>query len=147
VYLMDTDVLSLGAPDRPDSSTLRWMHVHSGSLFMSAVSVAEISTGITKLEQTGAKVRAANLGKWLDLVLHLYGERVLPFEASTARLAGRLIGRTRAAGYSPGFADAAVAATAGSYGLTVLTRNLRDFIPLGVDVLDPLDTLPPPLEM
>lgn len=110
---------------------------------MSAVSVAEISAGISKLEQAGAQTRAANLGKWLDLLLHLYGKRVLPLDASTARLAGKLMARTRADGYSPGFADAAIAATAESHGLTVLTRNLRHFIPFGIDVLDPLDTLPP----
>lgn len=109
---------------------------------MSAVSVTEISAGIAKLEQAGAVSRAANLGRWLDLVLHLYGDRVLPFDTPVARLTGELIGRTRAAGHAPGFADAAIAATAGSYGLTVLTRNLRHFIPLGVDVLDPLGTLP-----
>ena len=142
MYLADTNVLSLGAPGRPDASILEWMHIHSDSLFMSAVSVAEISAGISKLEQAGAQTKATSLGKWLDLLLHLYGERVLPLDASTARLAGKLIARTRAAGYSPGFADAAIAATAGSYGLTVLTRNLRHFVPFGIDVLDPLDTLP-----
>ena len=116
--------------------------MHSDSLFMSAVSVAEISAGISELEQAGAQTKATGLGKWLDLLLHLYGERILPFDASTARLAGKLIAQTHAAGYSPGFADAAIAATAGIYGLTVLTRNLRHFIPFGIDVLDPLDTLP-----
>ena len=142
MYLVDTDVLSTGAPGKPDAPVREWMHAHSENLFMSAVSVAEISAGISRLKQTGAQTKAANLDRWLDLLLHLYGERVLPFDASTARLTGELIAQTRAAGYSPGFPDAAIAATAGSRGLTVLTRNLRHFIPFGVDVLDPMDTLP-----
>ena len=48
----------------------------------------------------------------------------------------------RAAGQSPGFADIAIAATAGTRNLTILTRNLRHFTPLGVAVMDPYDGLP-----
>lgn len=144
MFLVDTNVLSLGAPGRLSSPNelLEWMRAHSENLFMSAVSVAEISAGIAKLERSGAEGRAASLGRWLDLVLHLYADRVLPLDAPVARLAGKLIEQTRAAGHAPGFADAAIAATAGSHGLTILTRNLRHFLPLGVDALDPLDTLP-----
>ena len=48
----------------------------------------------------------------------------------------------RAAGHTPGFADVAIAATAGSRGLTILTRNLRHFVPLGIEAADPFETLP-----
>ena len=50
--------------------------------------------------------------------------------------------KARAAGQSPGFADIAIAATAGTRNLTILTRNLRHFTPLGVAVMDPYDGLP-----
>ncbi len=50
--------------------------------------------------------------------------------------------RERAAGRSSGFADIAIAATAASRNFTVLTRNLRHFEPLGVRVMNPLETLP-----
>ena len=82
------------------------------------------------------------LGDWLELVLHLYGERVLPFDVAAARLAGKLMDKARATGHSPGFADVAIAATAGSHSLTVLTRNLRHFVPLGIPATDPFARLP-----
>jgi predicted nucleic acid-binding protein len=47
----------------------------------------------------------------------------------------------RAAGISPGFEDIAIAATARCHGLCVLTRNIRDFSPLGVDVRNPFEGL------
>ena len=50
--------------------------------------------------------------------------------------------RVRATGRAPGFADMAIAATAASRSLTVLTRNLRHFAPLGAPAIDPFDTLP-----
>lgn len=118
------------------------MDVHSDVLFLSVVTVAEISDGIAKLKRTGSATRSAILVNWLELVLHLYGERVLPFDVSAARLAGELTDKARVAGHSPGFADVAIAATAGRYGMTILTRNLRHFTPLGILAIDPFETLP-----
>ena len=48
----------------------------------------------------------------------------------------------RAAGHTPGLADIAIAATAASRGLTVLTRNVRHFAPLGTRAINPFETLP-----
>ncbi len=144
MYLVDTNVLSAGAPGRAERSAelVEWMDVHSDVLFLSAVTVAEIFDGIAKLKRTGSASRAAILGDWLELVLHLYGERVLPFDVSAARLAGELTDKARVAGHSPGFADVAIAATAASHGMTILTRNLRHFTPLGIPAIDPFETLP-----
>ena len=55
-----------------------------------------------------------------------------------ARIAGRLDNFARSAGISQGFADIAIAATASTHGLIILTRNLRHFQPLCLSVLDPL---------
>ena len=79
---------------------------------------------------------------WLDLLLHLYDARVLHFDVAAARLAGVLSDRARASDHAPGFADIAIAATAASRGLTVLTRNLRHFGPLGIAAIDPFEELP-----
>jgi predicted nucleic acid-binding protein len=119
-----------------------WMDRHSGDLFLSTVTVAEVCNGITKLKRTGAASRATTIESWLELTLHIYGDRVLSFDIAAARLAGRLMDKAREAGHSPGFADIAIAATAESQGLTILTRNLRHFAPLGIAAIDPFQTLP-----
>ena len=144
MYLVDTDVLSVGAPGRSErpAALVEWMDAHSDGLFLSAVTVAEISDGIAKVKRTGSASRASSLGNWLELVLHLYGERVLPFDISAARLAGELTDKARAAGHSPGFADVAIAATAGCHGMTILTRNLRHFTPLDIPAIDPFEGVP-----
>ena len=141
---MDTDILSSGAPGRRERSAalVEWMDARSDALFLSAITVAEIHHGIARLKRTGAAERAARLADWLDLVLHLYGDRVIPFDIDAARVAGPLMDKARATGRSPGFADLAIAATAASRNLTVLTRNLRHFAPLGVGALDPFEALP-----
>ena len=90
MYLVDTNVLSVGAPGRVDRSTtlIDWMETHSSMLFLSVVTVAEIADGVAKLKRTGSAARATAIGDWLQLVLHLYGSRVLAFDVAAARLAG-----------------------------------------------------------
>jgi predicted nucleic acid-binding protein len=144
MYLVDTNVVSAAAPSRPASPALiEWMDAQSASLFLSAVTVAEIEDGIAKLRREGATRESANLTAWLETVLHLYGKRVLAFDTPTARIAGAMADRARGQGHAPGFADIIIAATAQHHGLTILSRNLRHLEPLGVIAIDPFAKLPP----
>ena len=144
MYLIETDVVSAAAPGRAgrNERLVKWMDRHSDDLYLSAITVTEIVQGVARLERRGALARAVRLRDWLDLLLHLYDARVLHFDVAAARLAGVLSDRARASGHAPGFADIAIAATAASRGLTVLTRNLRHFGPLGIAAIDPFEELP-----
>ena len=144
MYLVDTNVISAGAPSRLARPELvAWMDAHSALLFLSAVTVAEIEDGIAKLRREGSVRKSEDLAAWLETVLHLYGDRVLAFDVPTARIAGALSDRARSQGRTPGFADIVIAATAQRHGLTILSRNLRHFTPLAVPVLDPFTASPP----
>jgi toxin FitB len=144
VYLVDTNIVSAGAPSKAASppALVAWMDENSADLYMSAVSIAEIEAGIARLRRLGAERRADDLTAWLDTLLHLYAERVLPFEVQAARIAGALADRGRSPGQAPGLADVIIAATAQLRGLMILTRNDRHFEPLGVPFLDPFVGLP-----
>jgi predicted nucleic acid-binding protein len=144
VYLIDTNIISAAAPSRPVPPALvEWLDAHSASLFLSAVTVAEIEDGIAKSRREGATRKSADLAAWLETLLHLYGDRVLAFDVATARIAGAISDRARGLGRAPGFADIIIAATAQQHGLTILSRNLRHFEPFGVSVIDPFKQLPP----
>lgn len=145
-YLVDTNVISATAPTagvRRDE-LMAWMDLHSPELFLSAVTVAEIADGIAKAKREGAKRKASDLSAWLQTILHLYGDRVLPFDSPTAEIAGTLSDLARSHGHAPGFADIAIAATARRHDLIILSRNERHFAPMQVAVLDPLRQLPAP---
>lgn len=143
MYLVDTNVISARAPTRPVPPLLmEWMDTHSASLFLSAVTVAEIEDGIAKSRREGATRKSADLAAWLETLLHLYGDRILAFDAATARIAGAMSDRARGLGQAPGFANIIIAATALHHGLTILSRNLRHFEPFGVGVIDPFKRLP-----
>jgi predicted nucleic acid-binding protein len=146
MYLLDTNVISASSPERQshlDVQKLRlWLAAASDRLFLSSITIAEIETGIAKALRTGATRKAQQLGDWLDITLHLFGERVLPLDLETARVTGRLFDQAVGRGGSPGFEDAAIAATAVQSRLTVLTRNTRHFELMDVAFLNPFEALP-----
>jgi predicted nucleic acid-binding protein len=143
VYLVDTNIISTAAPSRlAPAALVAWIDAQSARLWLSAMTVAEIQDGITQLRRKGATRRSADLTAWLEAVLHLYGDRVLAFDTPTARIAGALSDRARSQGHALGLADIIVAAMAQHHGLTILSRNVRHFVPLDVPALDPLAALP-----
>jgi toxin FitB len=144
VYLVDTNVISAAAPSKAaaPAGLVTWMDQRSAALYLSAVTIAEIEDGIAKARREGATRKAKQLTDWLETVLHLYADRILAFDVPAARMAGGLSDRARGAGHAPGFADVVIAATARCHGLTILTRNVRHFAPLGVAAVDPFKTLP-----
>ena len=144
-YLVDTNVISPAAPTAAvkQQDLIRWMDRHSSDLFLSAITIAEVADGIAKAKREGAQRKSSTLLAWLRAVLHLYGDRVLPFDSATAEIAGALADLARGRGHSPGFADIAIAATARRHGLMILSRNARDFVAMDATVVDPFQNLPP----
>ncbi|MDP4022938.1 type II toxin-antitoxin system VapC family toxin [Methylobacterium sp. NEAU 140] len=144
MYLVDTNVLSAGAPTKavPAADLIAWMDRNSARLRLSVITVAEIEDGIAKSRREGATRKAERLSARLETLLHLYGAQVLPIDLQIARQIGRLADVARGRGHAPGLADLAVAATAQCHGWTVLTRNVRHFAPLGVPAHDPFEALP-----
>lgn len=143
MYLVDTNVISAAAPGRPVSPAMvDWMDRNAAALFISSVTIAEITEGIAKARREGAARRADELAAWLDAVIHLYPRRILALDVGVARVLSDLSDHTRAIGRPPGLADLIIAATAKYHGLTILTRNTRHFAPLGVASHDPFAGLP-----
>ena len=90
MYLVDTNVLSSGASTKAVSAPelAGWMERHDGQLYLSVITVAEVADGIAKARREGGTRKAERLRDWLDAVLHLYGDRVLPIDLATARVLG-----------------------------------------------------------
>ncbi|MGH7063048.1 MAG: PIN domain-containing protein [Stellaceae bacterium] len=72
------------------------------------------------------------MGSWLEQLIDVYEDRILPVDVAVARRWGQLTARLGHAGV-----DLLIAATALEHGLTVATRNLRHFLPTGAAVEDP----------
>ncbi len=140
MFLLDTVVLSELRKPLPqrNHNLVHWIErVSSQDLFLSVVTLGEIERGIERQRQLDPSF-AERLALWLDAVLRTYEGRILPVDISVARRWGRLSQRVGNKGL-----DLAVAATALEHGLTVATRNISDFEPTGVSVLNPFSSPPP----
>jgi toxin FitB len=133
-FLLDTVVLSELRKAKPSRKVVQWIKAQKAdSLFVSVVSIGEIERGIQRARKSDA-VFAAELEQWLETLLSLYADRILPVSANAARLWGRLSAKLGHDG-----ADLLIAATALSHGSTVVTRNVKHFAPTGVHVFNPFD--------
>ncbi len=137
MFLIDTVTISDLRRRQRDPGVVAWFgRQRTTDLFVSVVSIGEIERGIAQQRATDP-VFAGSLAAWLDRVLALYGERVLPFDLQAARRWGGL-----SAALGNESADLMIAATALEHGLTVVTRNLSDFEPTGVPILNPFNPRP-----
>ena len=136
MYLLDTNVISefrkarIGKADRQVAS---WASsVSMESMFLSSVCILEMELGTLLMERRDV-VQGAILRAWLeDFVLPTFAERILVVDTPVAlRGAALQVPNPRS------YRDALIAATALVHGMTVVTRNVKDFASTGVAVLDP----------
>lgn len=132
MFLVDTVILSELRKRERDPGVVKWFeHQRTADLFLSVVSIGEIERGIARKRAADPGFAVA-LAAWLDQVVNLYGERIVPFDLRAARRWGAL-----SAALGNDGADLMIAATALEHGLTVVTRNVSDFEPTGVALFDP----------
>lgn len=137
MFLIDTVMLSELRRRRRNPMVVAWFErQRTADLFISVISVGEIERGIVRQRAIDPGFADA-LALWLDRVLTLYGERVVPFDLRAARRWGAL-----SASLGNDSADLMIAATALEHGLTVVTRNVSDFGPTGAAVIDPFSRAP-----
>lgn len=134
MYLLDTDVVSaLRRPER-NAVVAAWVRNQTpDSLYTSVITVGEILYGIARQRRRQPEF-AAQLERWLESVTALFKDRVLVFDDAAARRWGVLHAEL---GFTS--SDLQIAAIAWSRGLTVVTRNVRDFVPTGVSTLNPIE--------
>jgi predicted nucleic acid-binding protein len=138
-YLLDTNIPSEFRRDRPEPRVVQWLKAQPATtLFLSAVTIGEIRKGLVVLPQGR---RRTELETWFhtDLLIW-FRDRILPVTQSIADRWGMLDGQCQLKGTPLNTADGMIAATAVERDLTVVTRNVRDFAELGVEVFNPWES-------
>ena len=131
-FLLDTCVLSELTRPRPDPHVVQWLRsAPDENKFVSVVSLGEIKFGVLSARDV---LRRTRLSEWYEDVLKpSFGNRIVAFdEAASAIWAAIRANRPGAP-----VIDAQIAATALVHGLTLVTRNVKDFRFDGLSVLDP----------
>jgi predicted nucleic acid-binding protein len=134
MFLIDTNVLSeLRRRNRTDPKVAAWADaIDPADLFLSAVTILEVEAGTLMLQRRD-EAQGAVLRAWIDNnVLPAFEGRILPVDTAVAQRCARLhVPDPRAE------RDALIAATALVHRLTVVTRNVADFQPMGVSLRNP----------
>jgi toxin FitB len=138
--LLDTNIPSETLRRLPDARVAAWLESQArDSQFLSVVTIGELRRGATLLS---LGTRRAQLERFIDVTVPLwFADRVLPVTQTIAERWGVLDGQRQSAGQPLGVADGMIAATAFEHGLTLVTRNVKDFAGLGVAVFNPWDAV------
>jgi predicted nucleic acid-binding protein len=133
-YLLDINVVSELRKTKPHGAVLSWINgVQEDQIYLSAVTIGELQTGV-ELTRRQNPAKATEIELWVDQLAASF--HVLPMDARCFREWARLMeGKADRL-----LEDVMIAATARIHGLTVASRNDRDFKQLGVPVLDPFKT-------
>ena len=133
LYLLDTNILSeIRKRQRANQGVVEFfVSTDPESVYLPVQVIGEIRSGIDGLHPRDA-TQAAALETWLNLVLHEYSDRILPFDIECALVWGRII-----AGQNQNLIDKQIAAIALVHDLVVVTNNTKDFMPCGVKTLNP----------
>ena len=132
-YLLDTNVLSELRRKTPDARAVEWFSRRPAStLFLSVLTLGELRKGI---EGVPDAERRMALTDWLETDLSVFfAGRILSVDSQVADRWGRLVA---AAGRPLPAIDSLLGATSAHHGLSMVTRNTRDFTNMGLDVINP----------
>jgi hypothetical protein len=136
MFLLDTNVVSelrKARAGRADKNVVAWAaSASAASMFVSVITVQELEVGVLLAERRDPP-KGAILRRWLEeQVLPAFGERMIPVDTAVARRSATL--------HVPDprpVRDSLIAATALVHGLSVVTRDVADFAPMGAEIIDP----------
>jgi toxin FitB len=136
MFILDTNVVSeLRRPERADPNVVKWADsIPAAQFFLSAITLLEIERGALLIERKDA-AQGKVLRAWIDdQLLVRFETRILPVDSAVALRCARLhVPDPRSE------RDALIAATALVHGMTVVTRNIGDFVATGATLLSPWD--------
>ena len=138
MYLVDTNVVSeIRKKDRSNKGVRAFFRQAVKSdigLYLSVVTIGELRRGVEIVRHRGDVAQAAALEAWLTAVLNEFAQNILPVDEDIGQVWGRL-----RVPHPEHALDKLIAATGLIHDLTVVTRNVDDFSPTGVRVLNPFD--------
>lgn len=136
MFILDTNVVSelrKAQAGKADANVVAWAAAQDpAALFLSAITLLELEMGV-RLAERRDSTQGAVLGAWMtDRVLPAFAGRVLPVDGPVA-----LCYATLHVPDPRSDRDALIAATGIIHAMPIVTRNVADFEPTGVKILNP----------
>jgi predicted nucleic acid-binding protein len=136
MIILDTNVVSEPLKPAPDQGVVNWLNAQAPeTLYITSINLAELMAGVEALPQ--GKRRDTLSVALSTQVAALFQGRILSFDIKAAQAFGVCHASAHAKGNPIAFADCAMAAIAKANGFMIATRNVRDFVGTGIDIIDP----------
>jgi predicted nucleic acid-binding protein len=136
MIILDTKVVSEPLKPLPNSVVVDWLNAQApASLLITSINLAELLAGVETMPP--GKRRDASSQALSVHLSALFEDRVLHFDTRAAQCFAASLSGAQTQGNPVGFADCAIAAIAKTHGFIVATRNVRDFLGTGVEVINP----------
>jgi toxin FitB len=136
VIILDTNVVSEPMKPGGDHHVRDWLDDQiAETLYLTSISLSELLLGVEVLPDGKRKEGLA--AALTELLVELFGPRILPFDQQAATVYATRVSRARASGRAISMADGQIAAIAAVHGFTVATRDTAAFIAAGVPVVNP----------
>lgn len=136
MYLIDTNVISecrkKSKANPGVKAFFKTAIAEDNQVFLSVITIGELRRGVEMIRHRGDGKQATKLESWLDMVIHEYVDNILDFTAFEAQIWGRL-----RVPHHENSIDKQIAATALTYDLILVTRNMSDFDGTGVRLFNP----------
>lgn len=136
MIILDTNILSALMLAKPDPQIVAWLDRQDPDLvWITAITVFEIQYGIGLLT-TGRK-KEKLLAGFEEMLRYDYRNRILDFDTEAALAAGELAAACKKNGCNTDMRDLQIAGIAKASGAYLATRNIKDFTPMGIALLNP----------
>ena len=136
MILLDTNIISEMMKPVPAATVTHWIdQQETTQLYLSTISIAEITYGINALPKGNRQIALADA--FQKVLKNGFEHRILSFEEAAAHLYGQIMGLRKERGKPLSILDGQIAAIALANNLTLVTRNIKDFSDCGLELINP----------
>lgn len=140
MFLLDTNVISEMMKPEPDQQVMRWVDQQDPNvMYISSITIAEITYGIAALP---SGLRRKSLERMFNqTIAEAFAYRVLFFDDAAAFAYGHIMSHRKQLGKPMSILDGQISAIASIHGLSVVTRNIRDFMDCAINMINPFEPI------
>lgn len=136
MIILDTNVISEVMRPNPHYNVITWLdEKDNNELYLSAIVLAELFSGVARMPD-GKRQQELKL-KLVKAIQTKFDDQILSFDALSAMQYAQLMGRNQRQGKLMSVPDTQIAAICLQYGAPLATRNIKDFLHCGIELIDP----------
>lgn len=138
MIILDTNIIAELMRPAPAKTVMTWVdQQESGQLFITTITIAEICYGLNALPLSNR--RSSLESNFHQTIVEAFKHRVLAFDESAAHLYGQIMASRKSVSKPMSILDGQIAAIAHAHVMSVATRNIRDFVDCGLNLIDPFN--------